>query len=387
MNGDAGNPLLLVVATLKQTFDQALESLLALRDAVLSTMGAGGSSAAVELQFDWPWLLLALPLPLLVALLFRSQGQQSKNSQALLVPEHLHLSVGESTRHGARRLSGWWLLALIAWCCLVMAASRPHWIGPPVGTPVSGRDLMMSIDISGSMKEADLYSDNSSYTRIDVVREVASKFVEQRAGDRIGLIMFGSQAYVQTPLTFDHQTVAHFIREAHVGLAGRSTAIGDAIGLAVKRLRDRPVKSRVLLLLTDGANSAGAVDPLEAARIAAENDVRIHTIGVGAERGSQSVFGFQVPTQRSELDEKTLIKIAEVTGGQYFRARDVKELQRVYQLIDELEPVDSDVENFRLRRELFAWPLSIALLLATLIVWCRYARASRAGRYSEMAHG
>ncbi len=386
MSGDAGNPLQLFAATIKQAADQAAESLLALRDAALSTLGARSSGSAIELQFDWPWLLFVLPLPLLVAVLFRSQGQQGKNSQALLVPEHLDLAIGESSRHSVRRLNIWWLLALIAWCCLVTAAARPHWIGPPVGTPISGRDLMMSIDISGSMKEADLYSNNSSYTRIDVVREVASKFVEKRAGDRIGLIMFGSQAYVQTPLTFDHQTVAHFIREAHVGLAGRSTAIGDAIGLSVKRLRDRPVESRVLLLLTDGANSAGAVDPLEAARIAAENDVRIHTIGVGAERGRQSVLGFSVPVQRSELDEKTLIKIAEVTGGQYFRARDVKELQRVYQLIDELEPVDSDVENFRLRRELFAWPLAIALLLGSLIAWFRYARAHGAGRAGEVAH-
>ena len=380
MSGDAGNPLLLLTATITQAADQATESLLALRDAALSTLGTRSSSSAIELQFDWPWLLFVLPLPLLVAVLFRSQGQQGKNSQALLVPEHLDLAIGESSKQAARRLNVWWLLALIAWCCLVTAAARPHWIGPPVGSPISGRDLMMSIDISGSMNESDLYSDNSAYTRIEVVREVASRFVEQRAGDRIGLIMFGSQAYVQTPLTFDHQTVAHFIREAHVGLAGRSTAIGDAVGLAVKRLRERPVDSRVLLLLTDGANSAGVVEPLEAARIAAENDVRIYTIGVGAERGS-SVFGFPMPVQRSELDEKTLIKIAELTGGQYFRARDVKELQRVYQLIDELEPVESIDDNFRLRRELFAWPLTVAMLLGLFIAWFRYAR------FNGVAHG
>ena len=364
-----------------EAWDDARISLQALQDAILAAVGTRGSRAGTELQMDLPWVLWALLLPFAVFLLFRFQRRQSENSQALLVPENLDLALGEHSKPGARGISWWLLLALLAWTFLVIAAARPHWIGPPVGSPVSGRDLMMSIDISGSMKESDLYSDNAAYTRIDVVREVASRFVERRAGDRIGLIMFGSQAYVQTPLTFDHQTVAHFIREAQVGLAGRSTAIGDAVGLAVKRLLDRPVESRVLLLLTDGANSAGVVDPLEAARVASENNVRIHTIGVGAERGGSSVFGFPLPTQRSELDEKTLIKMAEVTGGQYFRARDVKELQRIYELIDQLEPVDSDNENFRLRRELFAWPLSIALLLALLIVWCRY------GRVDGVAHG
>ena len=361
----------------QQAIAEAASSLSALGEALQSAIAGNAGGANVELQFDLPWLLLALPLPFLVVLFFRFRGRRS---QALVVPQHLDLAIGEQASRRARGISTWWILALLGWCCLLLAAARPHWIGPPISSPISGRDLMMSIDISGSMNESDLYSDNSAYTRIEVVREVASRFVEQRAGDRIGLIMFGSQAYVQTPLTFDHQTVAHFIREAHVGLAGRSTAIGDAVGLAVKRLRERPVDSRVLLLLTDGANSAGVVEPLEAARIAAENDVRIYTIGVGAERGS-SVFGFPMPVQRSELDEKTLIKIAELTGGQYFRARDVKELQRVYQLIDELEPVESIDDNFRLRRELFAWPLTVAMLLGLFIAWFRYAR------FNGVAHG
>ncbi len=375
MTNGVGNIPVLFGNEIKQAFFDAVDSFSALREALQSVIAGQAGSVNVDLQFDLPWIALALPLPFIVLLFVRFRGQRS---QALLVPAQLGLGTSEQASRRTAGISAWWLLALLAWCCLVLAAARPHWIGPPVSSPVSGRDLMMSIDISGSMNESDLYSDNSAYTRIDVVREVASRFVEQRAGDRIGLIMFGSQAYVQTPLTFDHKTVAHFIREAHVGLAGRSTAIGDAIGLAVKRLRERPVDSRVLLLLTDGANSAGVVDPLEAARIAAENDIRIHTIGVGAE-GGRSVFGFPMTVQRSELDEKTLIKISELTGGQYFRARDVKELQRVYQLIDELEPVESNDDNFRIRRELFAWPLSVALLLGLLISWFRYARFNGVG--------
>lgn len=374
---DVAAAVALFGSEVQRAFAEAADSLSALREAAQAAVAGQTGNTNVELQLDLPWLLLALPLPVIVVLFFRFRGQQS---QALLVPQHFDLAIGDQASRRARGISFWWLLALLAWCCLLTAAARPHWIGPPVSSPVSGRDLMMSIDISGSMNESDLYSDNSAYTRIEVVREVASRFVEQRAGDRIGLIMFGSQAYVQTPLTFDHQTVAHFIREAHVGLAGRSTAIGDAIGLAVKRLRERPVDSRVLLLLTDGANSAGVVDPLDAARIAAENDIRIHTIGVGAEAG-RSVFGFPMQVQRSELDEQSLIKIAELTGGRYFRARDVNELQRVYQLIDQLEPVESNDDNFRLRRELFAWPLSIAMILGLLIAWFRYAR------FNGVAHG
>ena len=157
--------------------------------------------------------------------------------------------------------------------------------------------------------------------------------------------MFGSQAYVQTPLTFDHSTVQHFLSEATVGLAGRQTAIGDAIGLGVKRLRDRPQESRVLILLTDGANSAGVVDPVEAATVAAANGIRIHTIGVGADATSmQTRFGLNI--KRSELDEKTLQTISSTTGGRYFRARNVAELESIYDIIDQIEVIESDDQVF-----------------------------------------
>jgi len=301
----------------RRATSEAVASLEALLQGLRALPGAAGSpeSLSVELEFLLPLAFFALPIPLLVALLFRVRAE---NQRALYLPATLDAIAGKGADSRVRAPRMAWLFALLAWCCLVFAAARPQWVGPPIGSPISGRDLMMCIDISGSMNESDLYSGNAAYTRIDVVRELASDFVQQRTGDRVGLIMFGSQAYVQTPLTFDHQTVAHFIREAQVGLAGRSTAIGDAIGLGVKRLRERPVESRVLVLLTDGANSAGVVDPLEAARVANESDIRIHTIGVGSERSGGSILGFPVPARRSELDETTLIKIAELTGGQYF---------------------------------------------------------------------
>ena len=336
----------------------------------------GGSESVVSFEWQQPLLLLLLPLPLLVYLFLR---HRKKDVAALVLPGDFYLPT-ESAGGRLKGTKGWLITAFIAWILLVVASARPTWVGPPLDAPVSGRDLLMAIDISGSMRESDLYSGNNSYSRIDVVRQVASEFVGNRTGDRVGLIMFGSNAYVQTPLTFDHQTVAHFIREAVVGLAGRSTAIGDAIGLGVKRLRERPVDARVLLLLTDGANSAGVVDPLDAARVAAENNIRIHTIGVGSD-SQQSILGMRFRTQASELDEKTLIKIAELTNGQYFRARDVAELRKIYALIDELEPVESEESNFRIQHELYMWPLGLSLLLSMLIVWLWQSRVDQ--RYEQ----
>jgi len=256
-------------------------------------------------------------------------------------------------------------LLILAWLTLLAATARPQSFGEPIGIPVTGRDLMLGIDISGSMREADLYAGNTRATRMAVVKQVAQDFVSRRAGDRVGLIMFGSQAYVQTPLTHDHETVQHFLDEAAVGLAGRSTAIGDAIGLAVKRLRDRPDASRVLILLTDGENSAGVIEPVAAARLAATSGIRIHTIGVGSDV-REGVFNVPFGNQRSELDEATLRAISSETGGQYFRARNQQELASIYREIDRLEPTTLDAEEFRPLRELFVWPLSASLLLTLL---------------------
>lgn len=319
-----------------------------------------------------PWALIALPVPLLVRWLI--PAAKTKSQRALLVPELARFSRIEAGGMTRTRTSWLWWLALLCWILLVCAVARPQWLGEPVTSVVSGRDLMLCIDISGSMDEEDLYTGGTPRTRMDVVRTVGQDFIGRRAGDRIGLIMFGSQAYVQTPLTFDHSTVQHFLSEATVGLAGRQTAIGDAIGLGVKRLRDRPQESRVLILLTDGANSAGVVDPIEAANVAASNGIRIHTIGVGADaQGVQSRFGLNI--QRSELDEKTLQQISTTTGGRYFRARNVAELESIYGIIDQIEVIENDDQLFRPLTELYPWPLGLALsgsvLLALAYGWRR----------------
>ncbi|HSN23851.1 MAG TPA: VWA domain-containing protein [Methylomicrobium sp.] len=259
-------------------------------------------------------------------------------------------------------------LALIAWLLLVIAAARPQWLGDPVEQVVNGRDLMLAIDLSGSMEEQDFFINKHQVDRLSAAKWVAGDFIERRIGDRVGLILFGSQAYLQTPLTFDRNTVRTLLNEAVIGLAGDNTAIGDAIGLAVKRLKNQEMDSRVLILMTDGANTAGEISPIKAAELAADNQLKIYTIGIGAdEMIVRSLFGTHKVNPSRDLDEKTLLDIAQKTGGRYFRARNASELNNIYMLLDKLEPVKKDSQSFRPRRELFYWPLALALGLTGLI--------------------
>jgi Ca-activated chloride channel family protein len=206
-------------------------------------------------------------------------------------------------------------------------------------------------------------------TRLEVVKTVAGDFIQRRVGDRIGLILFGAQPYLQTPLTFDRTTVSTLLGEASVGLAGKETAIGDAIGLAIKRLQHQKSDKQILILLTDGANTAGEVSPLQAARLAAQAGLTIYTIGVGADDYLASgMFGLQRINPATDLDENTLKTIAQETNGRYFRARDTRTLMAIYQLLNELEPTSRDEETFRPRQELYPWPLAAALLMTVLLV-------------------
>jgi Ca-activated chloride channel family protein len=316
------------------------------------------------LEFAWPWLFAALPLPLLAGwLLPRAPEMQDA---ALRVPFFAAISrVAAGGRSVPSRTH--LLLAALAWVLLVLAAARPQFVGEPVHLPVSGRDLLLAVDLSGSMATEDMQLGQQVTDRLTAVKAVAGNFIDHRQGDRLGLILFGDQAYMQTPLTFDRETVRTLLNEAAIGLAGKSTAIGDAIGLAVKRLRERPAENRVLILMTDGANTSGSVDPLKAADLAAREGVRIYTIGVGAdEMVVRGFFGTQrVPG--TDLDEATLTAIAQKTGGQYFRARDIEGLQKIYALLDKLEPVSQDEQTFRPVHELYAWPLGGALLLTALL--------------------
>jgi len=251
---------------------------------------------------------------------------------------------------------------------IVLAAMRPQWVGEPVELPVSGRSVMLAVDLSGSMKEKDLELNGEAVTRLAVVKSVLRPFIERRKGDRLGLILFGDQAYLQTPLTFDRKTLAQMLEEAELGIAGQRTAIGNAIGLAVKRMKDLPDSEKVLVLLTDGQNTAGEVSPEDAGRMAKETGLRIHTIGVGADEAwVRTYFGKQKINPSAELDEAMLQALAGLTGGSYFRARSTDELETIYALIDKIEPVEKEKEVFRPRQALFVWPLGLGVL--TLGIW------------------
>jgi len=245
------------------------------------------------LSFTWPWMLILLPLPWLYRHLRRPAPVSGAALKTSLFA-HLGTAVAEgSGSHDYRRWLAFALLCIV-WIAALTAASRPAWVGDPVAIHASGRDLLVAVDISESMKVEDMRVGDSLVDRLSVVKAVVGDFVEKRKGDRLGLILFGTQAYLQTPLTFDLATLSSLLQEARIGFAGGSTAIGDAIGLAVKRLQDRPESDRVLVLLSDGADTASIVEPLQAAKLAAARGIRIYTIGIGSDEiQQQGLFGLR----------------------------------------------------------------------------------------------
>jgi Ca-activated chloride channel family protein len=312
------------------------------------------------IEFGWPWALLFLPLPLVVYWLLPKSDRQDA---ALRVPFYHMASGFEGEQVQVRRSRVRRLVMILCWLALVCAATRPEWIGEQIELPTSGRDLMLAVDISGSMGQDDMQLDGEQVSRLHAVKVIAGSFIETRIGDRLGLILFGTKPYVQTPLTFDRNTVRQLLEETPLGIAGGKTAVGDAIGLAVKRLQSRPAESRVLVLLTDGRNNIGELSPLQAANIAAQEGVRIYTIGFGAdEMLIPGFFGTRRVNPSAELDTDTLTRIAEETGGLFRRARTTEELQAIYKELDELEPIDQETETYRPEKSLFAWPLGFAVL-------------------------
>lgn len=312
--------------------------------------------------FAWPWMWLALPLPLLARWLL---PPAKSGSAALRVPYGQELEGMASRKGRAHAGSAAWL-AWLAWGLLVAAAARPQQLGEPVMPPQNGRDLMLAVDLSGSMGEPDMELGGRVVDRLTAAKAVLADFLDRRVGDRVGLLVFGQRAYALTPLTLDRDSVRDQLRDSVVGLAGRETAIGDAIGLAVKRLREQPEGQRVLILLTDGVNTAGALDPLKATELAVTEGVRVHTIAFGGS-GMTSFFGLALPLPgggQDEIDEATLQKIADETGGRFFRARDTSELAGIYAELDRIEPVEQPGEAVRPRIERYPLPLAFALGVA-----------------------
>jgi Ca-activated chloride channel family protein len=321
------------------------------------------------LSFDWPLVFFLLPLPLLIYWLMPIQ---SGNEAALRVPQiDQWLAAGEGTL--GRKTAGnviKLLLLIIIWCLLVTAAARPMWRGEPVPQPASGRDLMLAVDISGSMKQKDMVVNNKAVNRLQAVKSVISKFVERRSGDRVGLILFGTNAYLHVPLTFDKQTLITLLDEAQIGFAGEKTAIGDGIAMAVKRLKNSQSNSRVLILLTDGSNAAGSLTPVQATDLAKKVKLKIYSIGIGAEEMMvPGFFGSRRVNPSRDMDESELKQIAAATSGRYFRAANTQDLEAIYALLDKLEPVEHEAKTIRPQKSLAYLPLAIALGLSFLIAF------------------
>ncbi|WP_322867528.1 VWA domain-containing protein [Aquicoccus sp. G2-2] len=318
------------------------------------------------ITFLWPFVFILFPLPYLLRRLVPPAAPGTEG--ALHVPFFAALASSSAGGGGHRRRSLWrMVLASVIWLLLVTALARPALVGPQMPLPAQGRDVMMAIDLSGSMGREDFAVNGRASTRLGVVKEAADAFIARRKGDRVGLILFSNRAYLQAPLTFDRRAVRALLDEAQVGLTGQQTAIGDAIAVAVKRLKDRPKGGRVLILLTDGANNAGVMQPLEAAKLAKKLGIRIYTIGVGANAMRvNTAFGQRIVNPSQDLDEPTLEKIAQTTGGKYFRATDVKGLAKVYRAIDALEPVSGEPLYVRPTVSLYFWPAGLALVLTAL---------------------
>jgi Ca-activated chloride channel family protein len=331
------------------------------------------------LSLAYPWMLLLALLPLL----FRQPKGESAAVEAPVLPTGHWLSELPGVTRSGNATPRWQkALLLFCWLLIVVALARPQHVGETVQVPVSGRDMLLVVDISPSMDERDMVLQGQSINRLQAVKRVLDDFISRREGDRLGLLLFGTEPYIQAPLTFDLETVRTLLFEAGIGMAGRATAIGDAVGLAVKRLRDRPQDQRVIILLTDGANTAGQLTPDKATEIAGSIGARIYTIGIGAEsKVERGLLGSRRVNPSRDLDEALLTRMAESTGGRYFRARSLPELEMIYESINQLEPIEQDGQFYRPVTDLFYWPAALAVLLWAIL------QILRLPSRREVAHG
>lgn len=324
-------------------------------------------------QFTAPEMFWLLPLPFL--LYFIAPSVKNLYNEALRVP---FISDLKNIQNKALRVhfpfasknilsSLKFLYLFLIWILLVLAAARPQFVGEPHRVKADSRDIMLVIDISTSMLQPDFSTSNRRIDRLTAVKAVVGSFIEKRADDRMGLVLFGTRAYLQSPLTYDKQAIQHILFNTDAGMAGNSTSIGDALGLTLKTLKDeKNKKNKVIILLSDGENNDGSLSMAQAISLAEKEKIKVYTVGVGAEANFlASLFHIQ----NNELDEKSLQELAKKTKGNYFRATDLNSLAEIYQQIDKLEPQNDEGNVVQEKKELFYIPLIIALILISLLLF------------------
>src|SRR5262245_13125169 len=330
------------------------------------------------LEFAWPWAFTLLPLPLLAWWLLPPYRERQASVQ---VPFFARMAqaTGQTPQRGAvvlRRRAIQMIAAILIWLLTVAALARPQWVGDPVTHEVSARDLILAIDISGSMDQNDFRTaDGKTLTRLDGVKRVIGDFIARRHGDRLALILFGTKAYVQVPFTQDLATAQQLLGQTQVGMAGQQTAIGDTIGLAIKTFESSKAEQKLLILLTDGNDTASRVPPEHAADIARQKGVVVYTIGVGDPAASGE----------NRVDLGVLRTVASTTRGQFFRAEDGAQLEKIYADIDRLAPAKVETQSWRPKLPLFQWPLGAAVVLA-LGLWLVLLIGSEWGRRRPVQH-
>lgn len=318
-----------------------------------------------------PYILLAAPLPWLIWYVLPVARRPMPS--ALRVP-FFKAMTGVVAKEQRRMVQYRWVsLLFLAYLLILFALAGPRYRGDPEPLAQEGYNIMLALDISGSMEMSDMRLFGRPATRLDVVKNAAMQFVRDRIGDRIGLILFASRAFLLTPLTYDRQSVLQRLDDATVGLAGKTTSLGDALGLAVKRLQNVPAKGRLIILLTDGVNNSGLLAPLKAAELARADGIKVYTIGLGSEGPANSMGGMLLNLNvMAELDEETLKQIAQMTGGRYFRATDSQSLQAIYQSINQIEKTSQEQPAVRPLQDYYIWPVTLALLLLFFWVAFRY---------------
>lgn len=324
------------------------------------------------LSFSYIWVFFLLPLPLLLYMFTKPHQEERQAVRVPFFDELVELS-GRQPGSGAvvrRQPLLRQIIAAVCWVLLVAALARPQWIEQPIVKEVPSRDLLLGIDLSGSMKTEDFTArDGKRINRLAAVKEVLQDFLEQRRGDRVGLVFFGSAPFTQVPFTEDLELCRELLMEAQIGMAGPKTAFGDTIGLAINMFQKSTVKDKVLIVLTDGNDTRSRVEPVKAAEIAADNDIIIHTVAVGDPQAAGE----------EKLDEKTLQSVAKITDGSYFWAGDREKLARIYDKIDALGTHEIETISYRPRLDLYFYPLGLAIVLSLILHGFRAAQAARAG--------